>query len=75
MLKIVALICLLIGLTLCDNTVTLSCASCSGGICLTLDGGGFSQYSVRLTQYSSCSAYSGGASFPIQYHFICDGSC
>lgn len=64
MLKIAALVCLFLGLALCDSTVTLNCASCSGEICLTLDGGGFSSFSVRTPQYSSCSSYS-SASFPI----------
>ena len=63
MLKIVTLACLLLSLALCDTTVTLNCASCTGGICLTLDGGPFSSSKIKKTQYSSCPAYS-SSNFP-----------
>ena len=72
MLKIVALTYLLIGLALCGSIITINnCTPCSNGTCLTLDGGGFSQYS-GLTS-ASCSTF--GNSFPNYVDFICVSSC
>ena len=53
------------------NSLTISCSSCPGGLCLTYNGAGFDNYVVTIPVNTSCAV--SFPLFPITYTFTCDG--